>query len=269
MKPAPFAYARPADWPAALALLGSGARPVAGGQSIGPMLNLRMAQPGLVADLRHLPEFGGIAVQGGTCRIGAGTTHAAIEDGAVPGRLGAILAGVARRIAYRPVRNRGTIGGSLAHADPAADWVAVLPAFPGHAVALGPAGERRIPLAGFVTGIFETALRPEEVLRAIELPLLPPETRWGHWKFCRKPGEFSKATACLLAIPGQAPRAVLAALDGPPLPIPDATALLAAPEAEADRLLATLPGLEPWRAALARTALRRAAGMAAAGMPTA
>jgi carbon-monoxide dehydrogenase medium subunit len=262
MKPASFTYSRPADWSAAVALLQSGARPVAGGQSIGPMLNLRVAQPDAVADLRHLPGFGGVALSSDLCRIGAGTTHAAIEDGAVPGRLGEILAGVARRIAYRPVRNRGTIGGSLAHADPAADWVAVLPAFRGFAVALGPEGERRISLADFVTGLMETALRRDEVLRAIELPTLPAETRWGHWKFCRKPGEFSKATACILAVPGETPRAVLAALDEAPLVISDASPLLAAPEAEAARIAGTLPGLSPWRAALARTALKRAAAMA-------
>ncbi|WP_052402447.1 FAD binding domain-containing protein [Muricoccus aerilatus] len=261
MKPAPFTYSRPADWGAAVALLQSGARPVAGGQSIGPMLNLRVVQPDAVADLRHLPGFGGVALSGGLCRIGAGTTHAAIEDDAVPGRLGEILAGVARRIAYRPVRNRGTIGGSLAHADPAADWVAVLPAFRGSAVALGPGGERRIALADFVMGLMETALRPDEVLRAIELPTLPAETRWGHWKFCRKPGEFSKATACVLAVPGEVPRAVLAALDEAPLVISDASALLAAPEAEAARIANAVPGLSPWRAALARTALKRAAAM--------
>jgi len=259
MKPAPFAYVRPQAWSEALSLLRDGARPLAGGQSLGPMLNLRLAQPGRLADLRHLPDFAGVVLADGICRIGAGTTHAAIEDGAVPGRLGAILAGVARRIAYRAVRNRGTIGGSLAHADPAADWVAVLPAFDGVAVALGPSGERRIPLAGFVCGVFETALRPDEVLRAIELPMLPPETGWGHWKFCRKPGEFSKATACLLARPGARSRAVLAALDGPPLVIADADALLAAPQAEAARVVAALDLPDPWRAALARTALHRAA----------
>ena len=120
------------------------------------------------------------------------------------------------------MRNRGTIGGSLAHADPAADWVAVLPALGATAIALGPQGERRIPAADFVTGIFETALAADEFLRAVEVPVLPAEARWGHWKFCRKVGEFSKATACVLALPGQAPRAVLAALDAPPLVIEDA-----------------------------------------------
>lgn len=259
MKAAAFSYARPADWPEALRLLAEGARPAAGTQSLGPMLNLRLAQPPALADLRHLPGYAGVTVDGGTVRIGAGTTHAAIEDGAVPGRLGAILAAVARRIAYRAVRTRGTIGGSLAHADPAADWVAVLPALGGTAVALGPGGERRIPLAGFVQGVFTTALGEDELLRAVELPVLPEAARWGHWKFCRKPGEFSKATACVLLVPGQAPRAVLAALDAPPLVLADASALLADPAGEAARLVAPL-ALEPWRAAVATAALRHAVG---------
>ena len=263
MKPAAFEYARPADWNAALALLAAGARPVAGGQSLGPMLNLRLAMPEQVADLRHLPGYAGVTLQGRTVRIGAGTTHAALEDGAVPGRLGEILAGVARRIAYRPVRNRGTIGGSFVHADPAADWVAVLPAFPGHAIALGPQGERRVALADFVQGVFATALQADELLLALELPVLPAAARFGHWKFCRKPGEFSKATACVLAVPGAAPRAVLAALDAAPLVLADASALLEAPAAEAARLVAALRLEDPWRASLARVALRNAAEAAA------
>jgi aerobic carbon-monoxide dehydrogenase medium subunit len=222
-------------------------------------MNLRLAQPQAIADLRHLPDYAGVVVSERTIRIQAGTTHAAIEDGIVPGRLGVIMAGVARRIAYRPVRNRGTIGGSLAHADPAADWVAVLPALGGVGITLGPAGERRIPLGTFVTGIFETALRPDEVLRAIELPVLPNDARWGHWKFCRKVGEFSKATACVLAVPNTLPRAVLAALDGPPLMIEDASALIQNPATESERILASFDGLTPWRLAIAKTALCRAA----------
>jgi carbon-monoxide dehydrogenase medium subunit len=257
MKPAPFAYARPTDWPAAVRLVADGARPGAGTQSLGPLLNLRLAQPGTIADLRHLPGYAGVEVAEGRVRIGAGTTHAAIEDGAVPGRLGAIMAAVARGIAYRPVRNRGTIGGSLAHADPAADWVAVLPALAAMAVVVGPAGERRVAAARFVTGIFETALAADELLRAVELPVLA-EARWGHWKFCRKVGEFSKATACVLALPDTPPRAVLAALDGPPMVIDDASALLRDPGAEASRIAGRVPDLAPWRRALAETALRRA-----------
>jgi carbon-monoxide dehydrogenase medium subunit len=259
MKPASFEYARPTDWSEALRLIGEGARPGAGTQSLGPLLNLRLSTPETLADLRHLPDYAGVTVVGGgVVRIGAGTTHAAIEDGAVPGRVGEIMAAIARRIAYRPVRNRGTIGGSLAHADPAADWVAVLPVLGGVAVALGPTGERRIPLSGFVTGIFETALAPDELLRAIELPVLAGSARWGHWKFCRKIGEFSKATACVLAVEGAKPRAVLAALDGPPLVIEDASALLADPAGEATRIVATVDGLSPWRRSIAEAALRHA-----------
>lgn len=258
MKPAAFSYARPQSWPDALTLLASGARPGAGTQSLGPLLNLRLAQPELIADLRHLPDYAGVTLAGDVLRIGAGTTHAAIEDGAVPGRVGAIMASVARRIAYRPVRNRGTIGGSLAHADPAADWVAVLPALGGTAIALGPTGERRIALSGFVTGIFETALAADELLRAVEVPVLPASVRWGHWKFCRKVGEFSKATACVLSVLGEAPRAVLAALDGPPFVIEEASALLADTEAEAVRIISAFPDLDDWRRAIALTALRHA-----------
>ncbi len=258
MKPAAFDYARPKEWSEAVKLVGAGARAGAGTQSLGPLLNLRLSQPSTIADLRHLPNYAGVIVAGGVLRIGAGTTHAAIEDGAVPGRIGEIMAAVARRIAYRPVRNRGTIGGSLAHADPAADWVAVLPALGGTAIAFGPNGERRLPLTGFVLGIFETALAPDELLRAVEVPVLPATAKWGHWKFCRKVGEFSKATACVLSVPGAKPRAVLAALDGPPLVIDDASALLADPVREASRVVATVEGLSPWRRSVAETALRHA-----------
>jgi aerobic carbon-monoxide dehydrogenase medium subunit len=264
MKPAAFAYARPKDWSEAVKLVGTGARPGAGTQSLGPLLNLRLAQPETIADLRHLPGYAGVAVDGDVVRIGAGTTHAAIEDGAVPGRVGEIMAAIARGIAYRPVRNRGTIGGSLAHADPAADWVAVLPALGANAIALGPKGERRIAAAGFVQGIFETALAADELLRAIEVPVLPPGARWGHWKFCRKVGEFSKATGCVLIVPGQAPRAALAALDSPPLVIENASALVKDPAAEAARIVAGFPELAPWRRAVAETALRRAVEKAVA-----
>jgi carbon-monoxide dehydrogenase medium subunit len=258
MKPASFAYARPKDWSHAVTLVAAGARPGAGTQSLGPLLNLRLAQPDTIADLRHLPDYAGVAAAGGVVRIGAGTTHAAIEDGAVPGRVGEIMASIARGIAYRPVRNRGTIGGSLAHADPAADWVAVLPALGATAVVLGPRGERRIASARFVTGILETALAADELLRFIDVPVLPVEARWGHWKFCRKVGEFSKATGCVLALPGESPRAVLAALDRPPLVIEDASALVADPAAEASRIIGRVADLAPWRRAIAETALRRA-----------
>ena len=259
MKAAAFELACPTDLAEASALLAQpGARALAGGQSLGPMLNLRLVRPALLVQLSGVAALQGVQETAEAVTIGASVTHAAIADGTVPDIGQNVLARVAEGIAYRAVRNRGTIGGSLAHADPAADWVAVLPALGGVAVALGPQGERRLPLSSFVTGIFETALAADEVLRAIEVPVLPSVARWGHWKFCRKIGEFSKATACVLSVPGAAPRAVLAALDGPPLVIEDASALLQDSETEATRIVATYPGLDDWRRAVALTALRHA-----------
>ena len=202
MKPAAFDYARPKDWSEAVRLIGDGARPGAGTQSLGPLLNLRLSQPGTIADLRHLPDYAGVTLSGDVLRIGAGTTHAAIEDGAVPGRIGEIMAAIARRIAYRPVRNRGTIGGSLAHADPAADWVAVLPALGGTAIALGPKGERRLPLATSSLASSRRRWPATNCCVPSRCRCCRPTAKWGHWKFCRKVGEFSKATACVLSVPG-------------------------------------------------------------------
>ena len=99
------------------------------------------------------------------------------------------------------------------------------------------------------------------MLRAIEVPALPADAQWGHWKFCRKVGEFSKATACVLVVPGRAPRAVLAALDEPPLLIEDASALVRDPVAEAARIVSRSVQLTAWRRAVAETALRRAVEM--------
>src|SRR5262249_14522620 len=148
MKPASFDYARPEDWSDALKPMPAGERPGAGTQSLGPLLNLRLAQPETIADLRHLPGYAGVTVEGGVVRIGAGTTHAAIEDGAVPGRVGEIMSAVARGIAYRPVRNRGPIGGSPAPAHPAAAWGARLPAPGATPAAVWPPGGPRPAVAG-------------------------------------------------------------------------------------------------------------------------
>ena len=131
MKAAPFEHARPASLAEAISLLAARAnttRVLAGGQSLGPMLNLRLAQPRLLVQVDRLPELAGVAIDANAVTIGACVTHAAIADGRVPDIGGNVLARVADNIAYRAVRNRGTIGGSLCHADPAADWVTVLTA---------------------------------------------------------------------------------------------------------------------------------------------
>jgi carbon-monoxide dehydrogenase medium subunit len=132
MKPARFAMARPRDLAAALSMIAaadSATRIMAGGQSLGPMLNLRLIEPERVVDISTVPELRQIERADGSLVIGACVTHADIEDGRVPDVANGKMARVASGIAYRAVRNRGTIGGSLAYADPAADWVSAAPAF--------------------------------------------------------------------------------------------------------------------------------------------
>ena len=179
---------------------------LAGGQSLGPMLNLRLAQPRLLVQVDRLPELAGVAADDDAVTIGACVTHAAIADGLVPDIGGNVLARVADNIAYRAVRNRGTIGGSLCHADPAADWVTVLTALDAVAVLQGPSGARSVSVADFVQGPFRTALTPGEILRAVRVPRLPDDARWGYVKACRKPGDFAHAMAAVLLTAPNAPR---------------------------------------------------------------
>ena len=159
MKPAAFDYARPASIAEALQMLAArpDAKVLAGGQTLGPMLNLRLAQPALLVDITRIPELAAVSEDADAVTIGATVTHAAIEDGRVPDPTGGFLAKVARGIAYRAVRTRGTIGGSLAHADPAADWLSCLAALGAEVVIAGSKrNAAREPLARFVRGALET-----------------------------------------------------------------------------------------------------------------
>jgi carbon-monoxide dehydrogenase medium subunit len=231
MKPAPFDYARPSTLADAIALLRSKERSVkllAGGQSLGPMLNLRLAQPDLLVDITAVPDLRRTGTEGDGLLIGACVTHADIEDGRVPDPTGGALPAVAGAIAYRAVRNRGTIGGSLAHADPAADWVSALAALGADAIVRGPAGQRRLPVEQFMAGVFEPALEPDELLEAIRVPRLSPGRRWGFYKFCRKAGEFAHAIGAVLFDPERAVcRAVIGATESTPIVVPDAAPLFA------------------------------------------
>jgi carbon-monoxide dehydrogenase medium subunit len=136
--------------------------------------------------------------------LGATITHAAIEDRRIPDPTGGFLAKVARGIAYRAVRTRGTIGGSLAHADPSADWLACLTALGAEVMIAGPGGNRRVLVPAFVRGAMETELAPGELLTAVRIPRFPSETRFGFHKICRKTGEFADAIAVVVAIPQHA-----------------------------------------------------------------
>jgi carbon-monoxide dehydrogenase medium subunit len=228
MKAPLFDYARARSLEHALELLAGGdgnAKLLSGGQTLGPMLNLRVVQPGLLVDIARLPETTGWSETQDGIEIGAAVTHAAIEDGKVPDPTGGALRRVAGGIAYRAVRNRGTIGGSLAHADPAADWLSSLAALGAEAIVVGADGERRIPVAELATGVFETQVGEGEVLRAVRVPRLSPRARWGYWKFCRKPGEFAEAIGAVLHDPDRASfHLVIGAADGPPVVLDGAAA---------------------------------------------
>lgn len=229
MKPSPFEYERPADLSSAIALTRRediAVRILAGGQSLGPMLNLRLVQPDLLVDITSIPELKRVEESADAIVLGACITHADIEDGRVPDATGGALPGVARDIAYRAVRNRGTIGGSLSHADPAADWITCLAALGAEIVIRGPDGPRACAADVFMTGVFEVALGPGEVLEAVRIPRLSAGARWGYCKVSRKTGELAQAIGAVLHDPERGVfRAVIGAVESVPIVFPDASEL--------------------------------------------
>jgi aerobic carbon-monoxide dehydrogenase medium subunit len=229
MKPVAFEYERPADIRSALALIGREGpttKILAGGQSLGPMLNLRLVRPELVVDITRIPELKRVEESADAITVGACVTHADIEDGRVPDVTQGALPSVARTIAYRAVRNRGTLGGSLAHADPAADWVTALAAIGAVALIASSAGRRTIAVEDLMSGVFETVLGEAEILEAIRIPRLSAKARWGYYKISRKTGEFAHALGAVLDDPGRGVcRAVMGAIDAKPIVLADARPL--------------------------------------------
>ena len=220
MKAAGYALERMESADAAARALqegGWGCKAVAGGQSLGAMINLRLAQPETLIDLDRIAELRSVTVDDKFITFGAMTTHAQVEDGQVADPSNGLMPKVARGIAYRAVRNRGTIGGSLCHADPAADWVSTMPLLDASLLVAGSAGPRAIPSPQFMTAAFETLLAEGELLTHIRVPRRSGATRWSYRKFCRKTGEFAHALAAALHDPlDGTERLVLGALDGAP-----------------------------------------------------
>ena len=150
--------------------------------------------------------------------LGACVTHAAIEDRQVADPSRGLMPRVAATLAYRAIRTRGTIGGSLALADPAAEWPAVLAALDAEVAVCGPGGRRSLKCAEFTTGVFETELAPDEIIENVRIPKLSADARWGYLKLCRKSGEFASALAVAVADRARGHcRVVLGAANGPPL----------------------------------------------------
>jgi carbon-monoxide dehydrogenase medium subunit len=199
MKPAAFAYYSPGTLADAVALLGEhgeDARVLAGGQSLVPAMAFRMARPAVLVDINRIPALAHASAEGSVLRIGALARHAWFERPVVEGPLGTFLAHVAQHIAHAPIRMRGTLCGSLAHADPASEWCAVTLALGGTMVLAGPGGTwREVAADDWFQGVFTTALRPGEVLAEVRLPLPGPGDRHGFAEFSRRAGDFALAMA--------------------------------------------------------------------------
>ncbi len=226
MKAAQFDYQSAGSAEQALGLM-QDAKALGGGQSLGPMLNLRLVRPGKLVDVSALAEARRCEMTAQGLRIGGAMTHAEIEDGALDAlladspALAAFLRHVAGGIAYRAVRNKGTLAGSLAHADPAADWVLAMNALDAQLDLVSAKGKRLLPMSQFMSGAFSTALAEDELLLAVIVPRRSAAMRWGYVKFCRKTGEFAEASAAAVFDPqsGSA-RLLIGALDGAPAALP-------------------------------------------------
>lgn len=252
MKAAKFDYVRVNEAKEALSLLeGSdgSTKPMGGSQSLGPMLNLRLARPQKVIDVSSVADWRSVSKEDNRIRVGAAVTHAEIEDGVFSDLRGHMLQDVAGVIAYRAVRNRGTIAGSIAHADPAADWVLATSALGAELELVSAKGTRRSAMPEFMLGAYAVDLQPDELIAAVYVPEKTAQTRWGYYKFCRKTGEFAEASCAAYFDPStRTARIAVGALGGAPQLLPALSAKVAqeglaaaTPEAIAEALKEIAP----------------------------
>jgi carbon-monoxide dehydrogenase medium subunit len=196
LKAAAVAYARPATVAEAVALLaehGEEARLLAGGQSLVTSLNMRLSAPSLLIDLNHIPHLSGIERRDGIVRIGAMTRHRDLGASEIVREHLPLVSAAVPHIAHPAIRNRGTIGGSLALADPATELPACCLALDATLVVVGPSGERRIAVGDFFLGLYTTALAPDEILVSVEIPAQPKDAVWGFEELARRHGDYALA----------------------------------------------------------------------------
>jgi carbon-monoxide dehydrogenase medium subunit len=202
LKAPPFAYVRARSLAGVFDLLeqhGERAKLLAGGQSLIAALNMRLSAPDLLIDITRLAELGGIQMRDGVARIGALTTHAEIERSAEIRRHLPLLAQAAPHIAHAAIRNAGTFGGSIALADPAAEWPACCVALDAQFVLACRAGTRRVAARAFFKGLYATALNPQEVLTQIEIPVPGPEYRSAFVELALRRGDYAIAGLAAVA----------------------------------------------------------------------
>ncbi|HLB54527.1 MAG TPA: xanthine dehydrogenase family protein subunit M [Gemmatimonadales bacterium] len=270
MIPAAFDYLRPGVLEEAVGLLakhGADARVLAGGHSLLPAMKLGLAQPKVLVDLGRIAELRAIREADGWIAIGAMATHDDIESSDLLKRACPLLPEVAGRIGDWQVRNRGTIGGSLAHADPAADWPAPILALEAELEAVGPGGRRTIAAKNFFVDLFQTALRPGEILRSVRVPVTAKSV--AYQKFAQKASGFAicgvaaviEPNAARVAITGVGFRAYRASAVESRLRGKLSAAAIASAAEQAARgvePLADLHASAEYRAHLARVLTRRA-----------
>ena len=224
MKPPKFDYHAPTTVDEALALLGrygGDAKLLAGGQSLMPLLNFRLSRPAALVDLNRIPSLAWVREADGQVRFGAMTRQRTIEFSPVVKARVPLLAEATRWVAHLPIRTRGTIGGSIAHADPSAEYPAVLTALEGEVVARGPRGERVIGAKDLFKTYLTTSLEPEEILVEVRLPVTPAGAGYALEEFARRHGDFAiVAIACVVVRDGQrCTRARLATAGTGPVPV--------------------------------------------------
>lgn len=249
MKPAPFAYHRPDTLDEALALLaehGYDAKVLAGGQSLVPAMNFRLAQPAVLVDLNRVAGLDGIDAADGGLRIGCMARQRAAERSAAVAERAPLLAEALPHVAHPQIRARGTVGGSLAHADPAAELPAVMLALGARFLLRGPAGERTVDAADFYTGLFGTALEEGEILVSVDVPAAAPRTGTAFAELSRRHGDFALAGVAAALVLDDAGRcsaarvALFGVADGPVLAASAAAVLVGeVPSAEAIRAAAS------------------------------
>ena len=238
MKPVDFTYHRAASVDDALERLaagGDGTKLIGGGQSLGPMLNLRLSRPRVLVDISSVKALRDIESTRESVVTGAAATHSEIEDRPASDPIERAMHEVAAGIAYRAVRNRGTIGGSIVHADPAADWTSFLLCADARIRVRGVASERTVRMQDFTRAAYATALAPDEIVTRIEIPRSTDQARFGFHKLCRKTGELAEAMGAVLVDPGRRfCRVVSGAVGAKPVMLPAATRSLAATAAPAN-----------------------------------
>jgi CO/xanthine dehydrogenase FAD-binding subunit len=260
VKPAPFDYVAPQTMAAALAVLGEEAKALAGGQSLVPLLNFRLARPSTIVDVNGVAELAYLRRSQGALRIGALTRQATLERSGVVARGWPLLAQAVRHVAHPAIRNRGTVGGSVCHADPAAELPVALCALDARfQVRSARRGTRTIAAADFFHAPLMTALRPDELLVEIEVPPLLSDARTGFAEYARTHGDFAVAGAAVVR--AGAEHAAIALLGAAPTPVraPDAERALrrGASAAEAARIAGAALD-DDWRRALTTELVRRA-----------